>query len=123
LNFIYTVNFLKLLSLRATVGRLLGVDPARSPVPDYDIVNRLQKLVHAQREFANVSRRYEEPLRLLPPSPRRSATPGAADLLLRTPDSRTLRYDDIDLPDLSPLSELDDLNGVFNKRPHMRPST
>ncbi|CAB3378946.1 Hypothetical predicted protein [Cloeon dipterum] len=101
----------QLLGLRATVGRLLGVDPARSPVPDFDIVSRLQKLVHAQREFANVSRRYEDPLRLLPPSPRRSATPGAAELLLRTPDSRVLRYDDsgyVDLPDLSPLSELDD---------------
>lgn len=117
----------QLLTLRATVGKLLGVDPARSPVPDYDIVSRLQKLVHAQREFAQVSRRYEEPLRLLPPSPRRCATPaGGGDLLLRTPDSRTLRYDDsgfIDPPDLSPLSELDDVNGLYNKRPLMRPST
>ncbi|KAF4520603.1 hypothetical protein B566_EDAN006014 [Ephemera danica] len=123
----------QLLTLRATVGKLLGVDPSRSPVPDYDIVSRLQKLVHAQREFAQVSRRYEDPLRLLPNSPPRCATPGACggtggcntgDLMLRTPDSRTaLRYDDsgfCDPAELSPLSELDD---VYNKRPLGRPST
>lgn len=112
--------FLQLQSFRTSVSKLLGLD---LPVPDYEIISRLQKLVSAHRDFTLVSRRYEDPLLL---GGRNS--PGGGGGGSRTPlllghspaGTRTPRFDDSgfgDPPDLSTLDDSDDLNGIYNKRP------
>ncbi|XP_063235771.1 coiled-coil domain-containing protein 170 isoform X2 [Bacillus rossius redtenbacheri] len=99
-----------LLSFRTSVAKLLNLE---APLPDYEIVSRLQKLVQAHRDFTSVSRRYDDPL----------LTGGSRTPLLlgHSPaGTRTPRYDDsgfVDPPDLSALDDSDDLNGVYNKRP------
>ncbi|XP_068085256.1 coiled-coil domain-containing protein 170 [Anabrus simplex] len=108
-----------LLNLRSQVSKLLGLD---LPVPDYEIITRLQKLVHAHRDFTLVSRRYEDPLILGNPSPGGTRTPMLPG---HSPGTRTPRYEDsgfVDPPDLSCLDDSDDLNGIYNKRP-IRSST
>ncbi|XP_046388712.1 coiled-coil domain-containing protein 170 [Ischnura elegans] len=51
----------QLINFRSSIAKLAGVDPMRCPLPDYEIVSRLQKIVHAHREYSLVSRRYEDP--------------------------------------------------------------
>ncbi|XP_071453834.1 coiled-coil domain-containing protein 170 [Hetaerina americana] len=63
----------QLINFRNSVGKLVGVDPMRCPLPDYEIVSRLQKIVHAHREYSLVSRRYEDPRLLNNPG---SGNPG-----------------------------------------------
>ncbi|GLH16414.1 Uncharacterized protein GBIM_20687 [Gryllus bimaculatus] len=108
-----------LISFRTSVSKLLGLD---LPVPDYEIISRLQKLVHAHRDFTLVSRRYDDPL-LIGNSPGGARTPL---LMGHSPaGTRTPRYDDsgfVDPPDLSVLDDSDDVNGIYNKRP-IRTST
>ncbi|KAJ9583754.1 hypothetical protein L9F63_021917, partial [Diploptera punctata] len=99
-------------SFRSSVGKLLGADVG---MPDYELIARLQKLVHAHRDFTLVSRRYEDPLLLRASPPRTPMMLGPSPAGTRTP-----RYDDsgfVDPPDLSTLDDSDDVNGIYNKRP------
>lgn len=93
-------------------------------LPDYELISRLQKLVHAHRDFTLVSRRYDDPL-LLRNSPTAGGTRTPVTLGPSPGGTRTPRYDDsgfIDPPDLSTLDDSDEVNGVYNKRP-IRTST
>ncbi|XP_049789264.1 coiled-coil domain-containing protein 170 [Schistocerca nitens] len=102
---------------RSSVSKLLGLD---LPVPDYEIISRLQKLVSAHRDFTLVSRRYDDPL-LLGSASRTPLPVGNSP----NPGPRTPRFDDSgfgDPPDLSTLDDSDDVNGIYNKRP-LRTST
>ncbi|GFG36972.1 hypothetical protein Cfor_05393, partial [Coptotermes formosanus] len=110
-----------LLSFRTSVSKLLGVDGS---LPDYELIARLQKLVHAHRDFTLVSRRYDDPL-LLRNSPPAGGTRTPVTLGPSPGGTRTPRYDDsgfIDPPDLSTLDDSDEVNGIYNKRP-IRTST
>ncbi|XP_023723105.1 coiled-coil domain-containing protein 170 isoform X3 [Cryptotermes secundus] len=110
-----------LLSFRTSVCKLLGMD---SGLPDYELIARLQKLVHAHRDFTLVSRRYDDPL-LLRNSPPAGGTRTPMMLGPSPGGTRTPRYDDsgfIDPPDLSTLDDSDEVNGIYNKRP-IRTST
>lgn len=97
------------------MSQLLGLD---LPIPDYEIISRLQKLVHAHRDFTLLSRRYDDPLLL-------GHSPGPAGGGSRTPlrmSHSPARYDDsgfVDPPDLS--VDSDDVNGIYNKRPLRTP--
>lgn len=111
----------QLLSFRTSVGKLLGMDGS---LPDYELIARLQKLVHAHRDFTLVSRRYDDPL-LLRNSPPAGGTRTPVTLGPSPGGTRTPRYDDsgfIDPPDLSTLDDSDEVNGIYNKRP-IRTST
>ncbi|XP_021937804.1 coiled-coil domain-containing protein 170 isoform X2 [Zootermopsis nevadensis] len=110
-----------LLSFRTSVGKLLGTD---GNLPDYELIARLQKLVHAHRDFTLVSRRYDDPL-LLRNSPPVGGTRTPMMLGPSPGGSRTPHYDDsgfVDPPDLSTPDDSDDVNGIYNKRP-IRTST
>ncbi|KAK4886864.1 hypothetical protein RN001_003135 [Aquatica leii] len=57
----------QLQSFKSSVAKILGVI---LPMPDFELVSRLQKLVDAHHEFTVVSRRYDDPvLRLTSRSP------------------------------------------------------
>nr|CAD7571336.1 unnamed protein product [Timema californicum] len=101
-----------LLSFRTSVMKLLGLE---TPLPDYEVISRLQKVVQAHRDFTLVSRRYEDPL-LMGGGSRTPLLLGHSPAGTRTP-----RYDDsgfVDPPDLSVLDDSDEVNGggVYGKR-------
>ncbi|XP_056648311.1 coiled-coil domain-containing protein 170 [Diorhabda sublineata] len=74
----------QLQNFKHSVAKILGVG---LPIPDYELISRLQKLVDAHHDFTLVSRRYDDPvLRLTTRSP----TGGSRST--RTPDRS--RYDD-----------------------------
>ncbi|PSN31683.1 hypothetical protein C0J52_24643 [Blattella germanica] len=108
-------------SFRTSVSKLLAVDGS---LPDFELVSRLQKLVHAHRDFTLVSRRYDDPL-LLRNSPPMGGSRTPMMLGPSPGGTRTPRYDDsgfVDPPDLSTLEDSDEVNGIYNKRP-IRTST
>ena len=89
------------------MAKLLGVE---LPATDYEIIARLQKLVAAHREFTLVSRRWDDPLLLslsspCTPPPRPLSPPRSARCALVADDD-------------SVLDDIDDINGIYNKRPH-----
>nr|CAI5855774.1 unnamed protein product [Callosobruchus analis] len=82
----------QLQSFKHSIAKILG---APLPMPDYELISRLQKLVDAHHDFTLVSRRYDDPaLRLTARSP----TLGSRGV--RTPD-RSLRYDDSGYADVA----------------------
>ncbi|VEN42414.1 unnamed protein product [Callosobruchus maculatus] len=82
----------QLQSFKHSIAKILG---APLPMPDYELISRLQKLVDAHHDFTLVSRRYDDPaLRLTARSP----TLGSRGA--RTPD-RSLRYDDSGYADVA----------------------
>lgn len=90
-----------LLDFRRSIVKILGLDMT---CPDYEIISKLSTLVKAHQDFTSVSKRYDEPLR----SP-------CHHLHHRTP---TPRYTTDDSGFMDPLDELDDINNIYNKRPH-----
>lgn len=87
------------------MAKLLGVE---LPATDYEVIARLQKLVSAHREFTLVSRRWDDPLLLsspCTPPPRPLSPPRSARCALAADDD-------------SVLDDIDDINGIYNKRPH-----
>lgn len=76
----------QLQNFKGSVAKILGV---ALPMPDYELISRLQKLVDAHHDFTLVSRRYDDPvLRLATRSP----TIIGGSRCTRTPDRS--RYDD-----------------------------
>lgn len=105
------------MSLRSSVCKLLAIE---QPATDYEILARLQKLVAAHRDFTLVSRRWDhtEPLPLpLPvpctPPPRPLSPPRSARCALA---AHAAAVEEAEFN--SVLDEIDDINGIYNKRPH-----
>lgn len=48
------------------VGKILGIDWSRTTVPDYEVIAKLEKIVQTNREFAQVSRKLSDSIRLTP---------------------------------------------------------
>lgn len=74
----------QLQSFKHSVAKILGVV---LPMPDYELVSRLQKLVDAHHDFTLVSRRYDDPVLRLT-----ARSPTGGSRISRTPDRS--RYDD-----------------------------
>ncbi|CAH1160270.1 unnamed protein product [Phaedon cochleariae] len=86
-------------NFKHSVAKILGV---ALPMPDYELISRLQKLVDAHHDFTIVSRRYDDPvLRLTARSPT-----GGSRISTRTPDRS--RYDDSGYTDPVDLDDDDD---------------
>lgn len=100
----------QLQNFKSSIAKILGV---ALPMPDYELISRLQKLVDAHHDFTLVSRRYDDPVLRLT-----SRSPTGGSRLSRTPD-RSVRYDDsgyMDAPDID-----DDDDDLYAKR-GLRPS-
>lgn len=74
----------QLQSFKGSIAKILGV---ALPMPDYELISRLQKLVDAHHDFTLVSRRYDDPVLRLA-----TRSPTAGSRCTRTPDRS--RYDD-----------------------------
>ncbi|XP_030767167.1 coiled-coil domain-containing protein 170-like [Sitophilus oryzae] len=74
----------QLQSFKQSIAKILGVV---LPMPDYELVSRLQKLVDAHHDFTLVSRRYDDPVLRLT-----ARSPTGGSRCTRTPDRS--RYDD-----------------------------
>ena len=62
------------------VGKILGIDWSKTSVPDYEVIAKLEKIVQTNREFAQVSRKLSDSVRLIPnqgDTPRESARSAA----------------------------------------------
>lgn len=94
----------QLQNFKCSVAKILGVI---LPMPDYELVSRLQKLVDAHHEFTVVSRRYDDPVLRLT-----SRSPTLGSRYTRTPDKP--RYGDSGYVDAV---DFDDLDGELYKRP------
>lgn len=94
----------QLQNFKGNIAKILGVI---LPVPDYELVSRLQKLVDAHHEFTIVSRRYDDPVLRLT-----SRSPTLGSRYTRTPDKP--RFDDSGYADAA---DFDDIDGDLYKRP------
>ncbi|CAH0560001.1 unnamed protein product [Brassicogethes aeneus] len=88
----------QLQSFKHSIAKILGVV---LPMPDYELVGRLQKLVDAHHDFTLVSRRYDDPVLRLA-----TRSPTAGSRCTRTPDRS--RYDDSGYTDAADLDDIDD---------------
>nr|XP_022903499.1 coiled-coil domain-containing protein 170 [Onthophagus taurus] len=96
----------QLLGFRSSVAKILG---CILPMPDYELISRLQKLVDAHHDFTIVSRRYDDPvLRMTSRSP----TGGSRCTTRCTPDRS--RYDDSGYTDAADIDDIDD--DLFKRR-------
>ncbi|XP_049825664.1 coiled-coil domain-containing protein 170 [Aethina tumida] len=86
----------QLQSFKHSVAKILGVV---LPMPDYELVSRLQKLVDAHHDFTLVSRRYDDPVLRLA-----TRSPTAGSRCTRTPDRS--RYDDSGYTDAADLDDI-----------------
>jgi hypothetical protein len=50
------------------VGKILGIDWSKTVVPDYEMISKLEKVVQTNREFANVSRKLSDSMKVPPGS-------------------------------------------------------
>nr|XP_023011997.1 coiled-coil domain-containing protein 170 isoform X2 [Leptinotarsa decemlineata] len=88
----------QLQTFKHSIAKILGV---ALPMPDYELVSRLQKLVDAHHDFTLVSRRYDDPVLRLT-----SRSPTGGSRCTRTPDRS--RYDDSGYTDAVDLDDIDD---------------
>ncbi|XP_060530841.1 coiled-coil domain-containing protein 170 isoform X3 [Cylas formicarius] len=88
----------QLQSFKHSVAKILGV---ALPMPDYELISRLQKLVDAHHDFTLVSRRYDDPVLRLT-----ARSPTGGSRCTRTPDRS--RYDDSGYTDAADLDDIDD---------------
>lgn len=94
----------QLQNFRCSVAKILG---CVLPMPDYELVSRLQKLVDAHHDFTVVSRRYDDPVLRLT-----SRSPTGGSRCTRTPDR--CRYDDSGYVDAGDVDDIDD--DTFKRR-------
>lgn len=95
----------QLQSFKSSVAKILGV---ALPMPDFELISRLQKLVDAHHDFTLVSRRYDDPVLRLT-----ARSPTGGSRLSRTPD-RSVRYDDSGYMDAPDIDDEDD--DIYTKR-------
>ncbi|KAJ8953106.1 hypothetical protein NQ318_013450 [Aromia moschata] len=88
----------ELQNFKRSVAKILGVS---LPMPDYELISRLQKLVDAHHDFTLVSRRYDDPVLRLT-----ARSPTGGSRYTRTPDRS--RYDDSGYTDGADLDDIDD---------------
>ncbi|CAG9761995.1 unnamed protein product [Ceutorhynchus assimilis] len=88
----------QLQSFKHSIAKILGVV---LPMPDYELVSRLQKLVDAHHDFTIVSRRYDDPVLRLT-----ARSPTGGSRISRTPDRS--RYDDSGYVDAVDLDNSDE---------------
>ncbi|KAJ8985384.1 hypothetical protein NQ317_007541 [Molorchus minor] len=88
----------ELQNFKHSVAKILGV---ALPMPDYELISRLQKLVDAHHDFTLVSRRYDDPVLRLT-----ARSPTGGSRYTRTPDRS--RYDDSGYTDGADLDDIDD---------------
>ncbi|KAJ8922565.1 hypothetical protein NQ315_007595 [Exocentrus adspersus] len=88
----------QLQSFKHSVAKILGV---ALPMPDYELISRLQKLVDAHHDFTLVSRRYDDPVLRLT-----ARSPTGGSRISRTPERS--RYDDSGYTDAADLDDIDD---------------
>lgn len=99
----------QLQAFRSSIAKLLG---CVLPMPDYELISRLQKLVDAHHDFTIVSRRYDDPvLRMTSRSP----TGGSRCTTRCTPDRS--RYDDSGYTDAVDIDDIDD--DLFKRRTNL----
>ncbi len=48
------------------VGKILGLDWSKTVVPDYELISKLEKIVQTNREFAQVSRKLTDNIKMIP---------------------------------------------------------
>lgn len=48
------------------VGKILGIDWSKTIVPDYEMISKLEKIVQTNREFACVSRKLTDSMKIMP---------------------------------------------------------
>ncbi|ODN01393.1 hypothetical protein Ocin01_05288, partial [Orchesella cincta] len=84
----------QLLNLRNMIGKILGIDWCKTVVPDYELISKLEKIVQTNREFAQVSRKLTDNIKMIPqtedpgarftsPSPRGSEDSNGDDMHIR----------------------------------------
>ncbi|XP_021945460.1 coiled-coil domain-containing protein 170 [Folsomia candida] len=56
----------QLLNLRNMVGRILGIDWSKTVVPDYELISKLERIVQTNKEFAQVSRKLSDSMKIMP---------------------------------------------------------
>ncbi|KAK9891618.1 hypothetical protein WA026_015581 [Henosepilachna vigintioctopunctata] len=88
----------QLQSFKSSIAKILGV---ALPMPDYELITRLQKLVDAHHDFTLVSRRYDDPVLRLA-----TRSPTGGSRISRTPDRS--RYDDSGYTDAADIDDIDD---------------
>ncbi|KAL3266102.1 hypothetical protein HHI36_010288, partial [Cryptolaemus montrouzieri] len=88
----------QLQNFKSSIAKILGV---ALPMPDYELISRLQKLVDAHHDFTLVSRRYDDPVLRLT-----TRSPTGGSRISRTPDRS--RYDDSGYTDAADLDDIDD---------------
>lgn len=93
----------QLQAFKTNVAKILGVC---LPMPDYELISRLQKLVDAHHDFTLVSRRYDDPVLRMA-----SRSPTGGSRCTRTPDRS--RYDDSGYTDHA---DIDDIECDLYKR-------
>jgi hypothetical protein len=54
------------MNLRNMVGRILGIDWSKTVVPDYELISKLEKIVSTNKEFAQVSRKLTDSMKIMP---------------------------------------------------------
>lgn len=88
----------QLQNFKNSIAKILG---APLPIPDYELITRLQKLVDAHHDFTLVSRRYDDPVLRMT-----SRSPTGGSRCTRTPDRS--RYDDSGYTDAVDIDDIDD---------------
>lgn len=88
----------QLQNFKSSIAKILG---APLPIPDYELITRLQKLVDAHHDFTLVSRRYDDPVLRLT-----SRSPTGGSRCTRTPDRS--RYDDSGYTDAVDIDDIED---------------
>lgn len=48
------------------IGKILGLDWSKTVVPDYELIAKLEKIVQTNREFAQVSRKLTDNIKMIP---------------------------------------------------------
>ncbi|XP_017783132.1 PREDICTED: coiled-coil domain-containing protein 170 isoform X2 [Nicrophorus vespilloides] len=99
----------QLQNFKGSVAKILG---AALPIPDYELITRLQKLVDAHHDYTLVSRRYDDPVLRLT-----ARSPTGGSRCTRTPDRS--RYDDSGYTDAADI--IDDIDDDLFKTRQTRP--
>lgn len=48
------------------IGKILGLDWSKTVVPDYELIAKLEKIVQTNKEFAQVSRKLTDNIKMIP---------------------------------------------------------
>lgn len=60
------------------VGRILGIDWSKT-VPDYELISKLERIVQTNKEFAQVSKKLSDSMKIMPSIPDDCGGSGCGD--------------------------------------------